>query len=43
MLHLSRLLRDSATQDTDKPEIQPVSEPETLLLLLLLSSHMLFA
>ena len=30
MLPLSRSLRDSATQDTDKPEIQPVSEPESL-------------
>ena len=28
MLRLSRSLRVSATQDTDKPEIQPVSEPE---------------
>ena len=27
---LSRSLRVSATQDTDKPEIQPVSEPESL-------------
>ena len=26
MLRLSRSLRDSATQDTDKPKIQPVSE-----------------
>ena len=30
MLHLSRSLRVSATQDTDKPEIQPVSESESL-------------
>ena len=30
MLRLSRSLRDSATEDTDKPEIQPVSEPEGL-------------
>ena len=30
MLRLSRSLRVSATQDTDKPEIQPVSEPERL-------------
>ena len=30
MLRLSRPLRVSATQDTDKPEIQPVSEPESL-------------
>ena len=30
MLRLSRSRRDSATQDTDKPEIQPVSEPESL-------------
>ena len=30
MLRLSRSLRDSTTQDTDKPEIQPVSEPESL-------------
>ena len=30
MLRLSRSLRDSATQDTDKPEIQLVSEPESL-------------
>ena len=30
MLCLSRLLRVSATQDTDKPEIQPVSEPESV-------------
>ena len=30
MLRLSRSLRVSATQDTDKPEIQPVSEPESL-------------
>ena len=31
MLPLSRSLRDFATQDTDKPEIQPVSaEPESL-------------
>ena len=25
-----RLIRDRATRDTDKPEIQPVSEPESL-------------
>ena len=31
MLRLSRSLRDSATQDTDKPEIQPVSEPESCI------------
>ena len=31
MLCLSRSLRGSATQDTDKPEIQPVSEPESLI------------
>ena len=31
MLRLSRSLRVSATQDTDKPEIQPVSEPESLI------------
>ena len=30
MPRLSRSLRDSATQDTDKPKIQPVSEPESL-------------
>ena len=30
MLRLSRSLRVSATQDTNKPEIQPVSEPEGL-------------
>ena len=30
MLRLSRSLRVSATQDTDKPEIQPMSEPESL-------------
>ena len=30
MHRLSRSLRDSATQDTDKPEIQPVSESEGL-------------
>ena len=30
MLRLSRLLRDYATQDTEKPEIQPGSEPESL-------------
>ena len=30
MLRLSRSLRDSATQVTDKPEIQPVSKPESL-------------
>ena len=30
MLRLSRSLRDSVTQDTDKPEIQPVIEPESL-------------
>ena len=30
MLRLSRSLRVSATQDTDKPEIQPASEPESL-------------
>ena len=30
MLCLSRSLRDSDTQDTDKPEIQPVGEPESL-------------
>ena len=30
VLRLSRSLRDSAIQDTDKPEIQPVSEPESL-------------
>ena len=30
MLRLSRLLRVSATEDTDKLEIQPVSEPESL-------------
>ena len=30
MLRLSRLLRDFATQDTDKPEIQHMSEPESL-------------
>ena len=30
MLRLSRSLRVSATQDTDKPDIQPVSEPESL-------------
>ena len=30
MLSLSRSLRVSATQDTDKPEIQPVSESESL-------------
>ena len=28
MLRLSRSLSYSATQNTDKPEIQPVSEPE---------------
>ena len=30
MLRLSRSLRVSATQDNDKPGIQPVNEPETL-------------
>ena len=30
MLRLSRSLRVSATQDTDKPGIQPVSKPESL-------------
>ena len=30
MIRLSRSLRVSATQDTDKPEIHPVSEPESL-------------
>ena len=30
MLRLSRSLRASATQDTDKPELEPVSEPESL-------------
>ena len=30
MVRLSRSLRVCATQDTDKPEIQPVSEPESL-------------
>ena len=30
MLRLSRSLHVSATQDTDKPEIQPVCEPESL-------------
>ena len=30
MLRLSRSLRVSATQDAGKPEIQPVSEPESL-------------
>ena len=30
MLRISRSLRVSATQDTDKPEIQPVREPESL-------------
>ena len=30
MLRLSRSLRDSATQDTDKPVIETVSEPESL-------------
>ena len=30
MLRLSRPVRDSATQDTDKPEIQPMSEHESL-------------
>ena len=30
MLRLSRSLHVSATQDTDKPEIQPVSEPKNL-------------
>ena len=30
MLRLSRSLRDFATQDTDKPEIQPVSESDSL-------------
>ena len=30
MLRLSRSLRVSATQDIDKPEIQPVSGPESL-------------
>ena len=30
MLRLSCSLRVSATQDTDKPEIQPMSEPESL-------------
>ena len=30
MLRLSHSLRVSATQDTDKPEIRPVSEPESL-------------
>ena len=29
MLRLSRSLRDSVTQDNDKPEIKPVSEPES--------------
>ena len=29
MIRLSRSLRDSTTQDTDKPEIQPVSEPKS--------------
>ena len=28
--HLRRLLRDHATRDTDKPEVQPVSKPESL-------------
>ena len=30
MLCLSRSLRDSTAQDTDKLEIQPMSEPESL-------------
>ena len=30
IIRLSRSLRVSATQDTDKPEIQPVSEPKSL-------------
>ena len=30
MLRLSRSLHVSATQDTDKPEIESVSEPESL-------------
>ena len=30
ILPLSSPLRVSATQDTDKPEIQPMSEPESL-------------
>ena len=30
MIRLSRSLRVSATQDTDKPEVQPVSVPESL-------------
>ena len=30
MLRLSLSLRNSATQDTDKSDIQPVSEPESL-------------
>ena len=30
MRRLSRSLRVPATQDTDRPEIQPVSEPESL-------------
>ena len=30
MLRLYRSLHDSAIQDTDKSEIQPVSEPESL-------------
>ena len=30
MLYLSRSLHDYTTQDTDKPEIQPISEPESL-------------
>ena len=28
--HLRRLLRDRATRDNDKPEVQPVSKPESL-------------
>ena len=30
ILRLSRSLRVSTTQDTDKPEVQPASEPESL-------------
>ena len=30
MLRLSHSLRDSDTQDTDKPEIQPLSKPESV-------------
>ena len=30
LLSLTVMLRVSATQETDKPEIQPVSEPESL-------------